>query len=308
MRFLKKNKKSYLIEINEELTKYKVNKNEQIFKNYTERCYNYFKNGGKTEIWDGYQKSISIQNNLEVIDMDFKSINHNPDSIYVHLGLGMGLGNGQGKSDMESVLYNIHSNEIDNNLKNIIDICKKNDFIGKPYKIKTRKLGTTSVNNIRYLIQSLSILKHMKNININNINVIEIGGGYGGLSYFIKNLSYIYDIDISSYTIYDLENVGVFQTKIQNYLNNKIVTKVLPDNTNLKENSFLITNYALSELSEDLIKQYNNLVLPYIKNGYITWNVIPFDIRYINKINFDKNQNIDIDAEKFCWSDLVIRF
>ena len=116
MRFLKKNKKSYLIEINEELTKYKVNKNEQIFKNYTERCYNYFKNGGKTEIWDGYQKSISIQNNLEVIDMDFKSINHNPDSIYVHLGLGMGLGNGQGKSDMESVLYNIHSNEIDNNL------------------------------------------------------------------------------------------------------------------------------------------------------------------------------------------------
>ena len=86
------------------------------------------------------------------------------------------------------------------------------------------------------------------------------------------------------------------------------MTKVLPDNTNLKENSFLITNYALSELSEDLIENYNNLVLPYIKNGYITWNVIPFDIRYINKIQFDKNQNINIDREKICWNDLIIRF
>jgi hypothetical protein len=308
MKFLKKNIEDLLIEINQELSKYKVNKNEKKFKDYTKMSYNYFNSGGKSEVWGDYQKSIDIQNNLKVIDMDFKSVNHNPDSIYVHLGLGMGLGHGQGQSDMENALYKSHSNEVYNNLKKIIDICNKNDSVGKPYRIETRTLGKTSVNNIRYIIQSLSILKHMKSLNINNVNIIEIGGGYGGLSYFIKNLCYIFNIKVTSYTIYDLKNVCKFQSKIQEYLGHKIITKTLPDNTNLNENSFLITNYALSELSEDLIKQYNDLVLPYVKNGYITWNVIPFDIRYINKIQFEKNQKIDIDTEKFCWGDLIIRF
>ena len=308
MKFLGKKLEDLLIEINQELNKYNVNKDEEEFKKYTQRVLNYFKSGGKSEVWDDYQKSIDIQNNLKVTDMDFKSVNHNPDSIYVHLGLGMGLGHGQGKSDMEKILYETHSNEVNNELENIIDICKKNDSVGKPYKIETKTLGKTCVNNIRYLIQSLYILKHMKHMNINNVNIIEIGGGYGGLSYFIKNLSYIFNIKVASYIIYDLENVCTFQSKVQEYLGNEIITNTLPDNKNLKENSFLITNYALSELSEDLIEQYNDLVLPYVKHGYITWNVIPFDIRYINKIQFDKNQNINIDTENICWNDLMIRF
>jgi|TARA_Y100000389_G_scaffold204395_1_gene256690 hypothetical protein len=307
MKFLKDNIESNLSNINEELSKYNVHKNEKSFKEYTERCYNFFKSGGKTEVWGDYINNINIQNKYEIDDMDFKSINHNHDSIYVHLGLGIGLGHGQGNHNMESILFEMFSNKI-TNLDNIMTICKKNDSIGKPYKIKTNNLDTISIDNIRYIIQSLSILKYMKDININNINIIEIGGGYGGLSYYIKNLSNIYNINISSYTIYDLKEVSVFQKKVQDYLDNKIITKNIPDNSDLKENSFLITNYALSELTEDLIKQYNDIVLPYIKNGYITWNCIPFDINYINKIKFTNNQNINIDIEEFCQNDLIIKF
>jgi hypothetical protein len=44
---------------------------------------------------------------------------------------------------------------------------------------------------------------------------------------------------------------------------------------NLKENSFLISNYAFSEISMELQNRYTNAVLnPYVSHGFLCWNFI----------------------------------
>jgi hypothetical protein len=52
---------------------------------------------------------------------------------------------------------------------------------------------------------------------------------------------------------------------------------------NLNKNSFLISNYAFSEISIDIQKQYiNNVINPYINNGFVLWNHMPL-YQFINK-------------------------
>ena len=296
------------ISICSKFNKYNIIFLEEEIKMYISRCYNFFLNGGNTEIWNYYLENINKQNNMNIFEMDFKKPNHNSDSIYVHLGIGIGLGHSQGTQNIEEILLKYFEKEILNNKDYMITLCNKNDTIGKPNLFLSKYLGNTSINNIRYIYQSLHILNHIKYLQLNNVNVIEIGGGYGGLSFYIRNLSYIYNISINSYTIYDLEDVSKFQIRNQTELNNNIITKNLPDNINLKNQSFLISIYALSELIPSLIDDYNNLVLPFIKNGYLIWNCIPFDIEYINKINFEKNQLINISVEDICQNDLIIKF
>jgi len=60
---------------------------------------------------------------------------------------------------------------------------------------------------------------------------------------------------------------------------------------NLKENSFLISNYAFSEISLELQKKYTKEVLnPYTSHGFLVWN-------FINIYKFINDKNITIENE-----------
>ena len=116
----------------------------------------------------------------------------------------------------------------------------------------------------------------MKECKLNNIDIIEIGGGYGGLCFFIYKLAFMFDITINTYSIFDLEMPLILQKK---YLEKNNIVNVnfvnLTNITNLNKNSFLISNYAFSEISMDLQKQYTEQVLnPYTSHGFLTWNFI----------------------------------
>ena len=69
-------------------------------------------------------------------------------------------------------------------------VMKKNDLANyravfrEPLKYNYKDFGTCSPTNLRYIYQSMLILKFMKEKLLNNVNVIEIGGGYGGLCFF----------------------------------------------------------------------------------------------------------------------------
>jgi hypothetical protein len=62
----------------------------------------------------------------------------------------------------------------------------------------------------------LLILDHIKKNLLNNIDLVEICGGYGGLCLFIFKLSILFNISINSYTIFDLSEPMILQKK---YLN-----------------------------------------------------------------------------------------
>ena len=61
------------------------------------------------------------------------------------------------------------------------------------------------------------ILKYIKEFDLKDLNIIEIGGGYGGLCYYLKNIAELYNINISSYTIFDLEFVNNLQNNFKSF-------------------------------------------------------------------------------------------
>jgi len=166
----------------------------------------------------------------------------------------------------------------------IIDICNKNDTIGKPIKETFDNFTNCEPTNIRYILHSFLILDYMKKNNMNDIDIIEIGCGYGGLCYFLNKLSSMFAINIKSYTGFDLLLASKLQQKYLDYFDIKHVKCYQLDNfDNLNKNSFLISNYAFSEISTDIQKQYiNNVINPYINNGLVLWNHMPL-YQFINK-------------------------
>ena len=169
----------------------------------------------------------------------------------------------------------------------LIKLCRKNDLYGNPSQIIFKNFIKCSSTNLRYILHSLLILTFMKKNNLNYIDIIEIGGGYGGLSFYIHNISRLFNIKINSYTIFDLLNVSKLQKVYLKALNStKNMNFYQIDNyKDLKPNSFLIANYSYSEISMDLRKEYTEKILnPYISYGFMVWNFIPIYDFIDNKI------------------------
>lgn len=184
-----------------------------------------------------------------------------------------------------------------NNNKNyLIDLCHKNDLIGFPNKYDYNNFTSCSPTNLRYILHALIILTYMKDeCNLNIIDIIEIGGGYGGLCFFINNLSSLFNITINSYTLFDLEYPKLLQKK---YLENLNITNLnfedINNIKNLKTNSFLISNYAFSEIKVEYRKEYSKKVLnPYTSYGFITWNHNPYLNKNATEYNFNDEKFID---------------
>ena len=51
-----------------------------------------------------------------------------------------------------------------------------------------------SPSTIAYVFKALDILQHMKDSSLNNINILEIGAGYGGQCKMILDLAPLFDI------------------------------------------------------------------------------------------------------------------
>jgi hypothetical protein len=162
-----------------------------------------------------------------------------------------------------------------NNKELLVDLCKRNDEVGKPNKSYFFKFCSCSPTNLRYIYQSLLILKYMRDKLppfCNGCPVVEIGGGYGGLAFFIHNLCEFFDVEIKSYIIFDIPEVCLLQEK---YLRHHEVE--LEEKENITENSFLISNYAFSELPENIRDTYEkNVIAPYCDYGFLSWNACPF--------------------------------
>jgi len=119
----------------------------------------------------------------------------------------------------------------------------------------------------------------MKDCALDNIDVIEIGGGYGGLCFFIYSLAHLFQITIKTYAIFDLALPSQLQKKYLHALNvvNGVSYLDLNCISNLSKNSFLISNYAFSEISRDLQQRYtNNVINPFTSHGFLVWNFIDF--------------------------------
>lgn len=163
------------------------------------------------------------------------------------------------------------------NLNILRILCNLNDKYGKTKKFNYPNFMDCSPTNLRYIFISLLILQDIKEYKLNNIDIIEIGGGYGGLCFFIKNLAPLFEIKIKSYIIFDLLEASLLQEKYLSALNIKNINFYQLDNfQDVEDNSFLISTYAFSEIPKDIQKEYSEKIInKKCKFGFIAWNAIP---------------------------------
>jgi putative sugar O-methyltransferase len=153
--------------------------------------------------------------------------------------------------------------EIDEEL---INLFKENDSIGgstifnygEPY-------GRISPSTLRYMQNALDISYFFGEGELNRI--AEIGGGYGGLCKTISCLC-----DFEEYHIYDIEPASKLQKK---YLSNfnitgKTIQHSVPEE--LKDIDLVVSNYAYSELNEELQTIYYDNVIANSNKVYMILN------------------------------------
>ena len=176
-----------------------------------------------------------------------------------------------------NVINNKFNTFYKNNSEFLKNLCNLNDKYGQTKKYNFKNFMTCSPSNLRYILHSLLILEDMKKYKLNNVDIIEIGGGYGGLCFFIHNIASLFEININSYTIFDLLEASLLQEKYLNELNIKKTYFYQLDNFhNLKNNSFLISTYAFSEIPISIQKEYSEKIINQKTNfGFIAWNNIP---------------------------------
>ena len=147
---------------------------------------------------------------------------------------------------------------------------KENDKIGNPNTFNYEKFGNISPTTLRYIKNVLDIENFLNGEKVNNI--VEIGGGYGGLCRIIDSY-----LGFENYMILDLPEVNKLSQK---YLRNfegtyEKVTQVFYDEISSVENiDILISNYAFSECSFDLQEAYYTGVISNADKFYITYSLI----------------------------------
>uniref|UniRef100_A0A6C0HYK5 Sugar O-methyltransferase n=1 Tax=viral metagenome TaxID=1070528 RepID=A0A6C0HYK5_9ZZZZ len=231
--------------------------------------------------YENYEIICNKNYNLDVKDWNFKS-NSEYTKVLEHVN------NQQANLYLKQIISEFEDIYI-NNKFTLIDICNKNDLYGKTIKNDFVNFTSCSPSNLRYIYQSFKILSYINSLGLNNIDFVEIGGGYGGLCFFINKLAGIFNINIKSYTIFDLLYPSLLTKK---YLLNLGIENTnhyqLNNFQNISKNSFLISSYAFSELPENIRIEYQEKIInPYTIHGFIAWNGV-------SVYNFKKNTNLKI--------------
>lgn len=240
-----------------------------------------------------YQRYINYcktQIHLEITDCDFKM---NPNYTYIleHV-------TPEYATEYLNILQNKFERFYQNNLNYLKDVCTINDQFGKTIKYKFANFMECSPSNLRYILHALLILEYIGTKKLNNIDFIEIGGGYGGLCLFIYKLAPLFNIKINSYTIFDLLEASQLQRKYLSALNIMNVNYYQVDFfSRLKRNSFLISNYAFSEIPIEIQEKYiERVITPYVSYGLIAWNNIPV-YKFINNSIIEKEKEYPLTSD-----------
>lgn len=153
-------------------------------------------------------------------------------------------------------------------LMSFMNDFRGNDVHGSPRKMSINGIGLISPTTIRYIKVLNDLINQLGSLD--DLNIVEIGGGYGGQCLILSKM-----FKFNSYTIIDLTEPLQLAKK---YLNvNKIknvnfIDFCDLDNQSIDNFDFLISNYAFTECNRNIQDMYFEKVIAKAKKGYITAN------------------------------------
>ena len=185
-------------------------------------------------------------------------------------------------------------------VQDVISFCLKNDSVGNPHTNGFdfgNEFGMVRVSptSLRYVYQSHLILAHLQELDLEgDTNIVEIGGGYGGLCVALYHFSGYYGVKIDRYTIVDLSEVirlqAMFHREVYAGLGAGLGHDIQYVDASThgkdisKDRMFCISNYCYSEISLENQHWYRYWLFPKVSHGFLCWNnivkpSIPFKFR-----------------------------
>lgn len=127
---------------------------------------------------------------------------------------------------------------------------------------------------LRYLFDIMSLEYAFKGVNqdgFRGFDIIEIGGGFGGM---LTTFSHTHNIN--SYTIVDLPCVNDLVVKVLRAGNDSrsasLLTQLTPDNNNAVYSDLLISFWYMSEQKSVVVDKFIKLYVANAKRGYLQLN------------------------------------
>jgi hypothetical protein len=164
----------------------------------------------------------------------------------------------------------------------ILSFCRKNDEKGNAEVIQY-SFGKCSANSIKYVYHAHLVLKYMQELQISSVNIVEIGGGYGGLAIAMLHYAPSFNIHIKQYNLIDLvEAVKLQELYLQDILGDISLFKfhdAMNFGSTVEGNdNFLIGVYSLGEFLENIQNEYIQTLFPKVSHGFLNWNGKPKDL------------------------------
>lgn len=175
----------------------------------------------------------------------------------------------------------------------ILGFCELNDKIGNAIKYEYNSELKCSPTSIRYIYQAHLILKHIQSLQLETVNIVEVGCGYGGLCLAINYFSNKFNININQYNLIDLEEPSLLQ-KLYLDKHNLLFPCNFYDAKNYgkeitNENLYFISNYCFTEIDSTHQKLYIKHLLPKCNHGFLVWNSIEY---------YDIGKEVKIEEER----------
>lgn len=176
-----------------------------------------------------------------------------------------------------------------------LEVFRKNDLYGNPDLYDDDEVGEFSLTTLKYAYNALEIIDFLKDQSPRKI--VEIGGGYGGLSVILSGL-----LDFETYTLIDLpETCKLVDRYISNYenLNDRISSLSCFEigNFNFENTDLTIAINSLSECNLDFQLKYFNSVISKSKYSYVIRNL------YSQKCVEDHKKTIASLPDNFLYDD-----
>jgi len=154
-----------------------------------------------------------------------------------------------------------------------------------------------SACNLRY-VNTVMELDRYFNFGEKNINVVELGVGFGGLCFAASQW-----FNIDKYCLLDLENVQALATKCLDQLGNTTHTTEVPTRIDL-----LISEFCLSEFDDNLISNYYNDYVSKVERVYLRFNLHDEQRKaaFLEKIGNDFDYVVEDEWPKTHWPNYVI--
>ncbi|MEI6429395.1 MAG: putative sugar O-methyltransferase [Pseudanabaena sp. ELA607] len=149
---------------------------------------------------------------------------------------------------------------------------QENDLYGDPVTYGYLEFGNFSPSTLRY-IANLSQIIHFFG-DLSNMNIIEIGGGYGGLCKIIQDR-----FKIKSYTIVDLTQVLKLTSRYlqcfgDRYTKN-LELRTFEDLNSSTHYDLVISNCAFTECTPNIQDFYLETIIKNSTRGFVIYNLRP---------------------------------